>query len=136
MENMTPEQRRSIRRDQVERCLATDMTVKEWCALNKVPRSTMYAWMARFREEEPDLFAGPNAGRWIEISKGAIASKTALAPVDQLAGGGRPAPIAEDEGAYVPSAPIVVHINGADVVVPSGADDAHMQSVLRAVAAL
>ena len=32
-------------REQVERCLAADMTVKGWCELNHVSAATMYYWM-------------------------------------------------------------------------------------------
>lgn len=68
-----------MRREQVERCMSADMTIKGWCALNKVPESTMYAWMARFREEEPGLFGKPDAGEWIELTRESIAGRTALA---------------------------------------------------------
>ena len=34
---------RERRREQAERCLAVDMTVKEWCELNGVSTSTMYS---------------------------------------------------------------------------------------------
>ena len=37
----------------IERCLAADMTAKEWCALNKVAESSLRKWTTRFREEEP-----------------------------------------------------------------------------------
>lgn len=56
------EQTRMTRREQVERYLATDMTVREWCSINGVSASTMYYWIARLRKEEPDLFADPTCG--------------------------------------------------------------------------
>ena len=56
-----------MRREQVVRCLSTTMTVKDWCALNGVPQSTMYGWMSRFRKEEPELFGNPSSGGWIEL---------------------------------------------------------------------
>ena len=61
---MTPQQQRNraMRREQVERCLAADMTVREWCRINHVADSTMYRWMSRFRREEPELFAEPACG--------------------------------------------------------------------------
>ena len=68
-----------MRREQVERCLSTTMTIKNWCALNGVPESTMYGWMSRFRKEEPELFEKPNASEWIEVTREAIAAQTALA---------------------------------------------------------
>ena len=36
---------------QAEECLASGMTVREWCAANGVPAPTMYAWVRRLREE-------------------------------------------------------------------------------------
>lgn len=43
----------------IERCLAADMIVKEWCVLNKVAESSLYKCMACFREEDPDCNVGP-----------------------------------------------------------------------------
>lgn len=37
----------------IGRCLAADMIVKEWYALNKVAESSLRKWMTRFCEEEP-----------------------------------------------------------------------------------
>ena len=136
MTNMTPEQRRAMRRGQVERCLSTTMTIKDWCALNKVPESTMYAWMARFREEEPELFEKPNASQWIDLSRDAIAAQTALAQKPAAADARAAAPVGEAVESGLPPAPIIVHVNGADVAVPSGSAEADIASVLRAVAAL
>ena len=126
-----------MRREQVERCLATTMTIKDWCALNGVPESTMYGWMARFRKEEPELFAKPNAGEWIELSREAIAAQTALAERPKAAPAPPEAIRDAADGTGNPAAPpIIVRENGADVAVPPGSADAHIASVLRAVAAL
>jgi transposase-like protein len=114
---------REMRRQQVERCLAADMTVKEWCELNGVSKSTMYYWMARLRREEPGLFGDPTCGEWIELSRGSISARTALSV--------RPA-----EAPAHPAGALVVRVNGADVVVPEGASEAHVSLVLRAVATL
>ena len=136
MTNMTPEQRRAMRRGQVERCLATTMSIKDWCVLNKVPESTMYAWMARFRKEEPELFEKPNASQRLELSRDAIAAQTALAMKPEAAGMPDKTPVARAVGANAPSAPIIVYVNGAEVAVPPGSADAHIASVLKAVAVL
>ena len=53
---MNDAQRRDMWAGRIERCLAADTTVREWCRLNKVAESSLYSWMARFREEEPDRF--------------------------------------------------------------------------------
>lgn len=37
------------------------MTAKEQCALNKVAESSLYKWMARFREENPERFPAGRA---------------------------------------------------------------------------
>lgn len=61
--------RRDMWAGRIERCLAADMTVKEWCALNKVAESSLCKWMARFREEEPrPLF--PQVERGVELDEG------------------------------------------------------------------
>ena len=125
---MTPQETRSMRREQVERCLSTTMTVKGWCELNGVPTSTMYYWMARFRKEEPELFGGPGAGEWIEVTRESIAARSALAKRGEAgAATGAEAP---------PGQAVVVRLNGADVVVPDGIAEEHAARVLRAVASL
>ena len=132
---MTPQERKSMRRSQVERCLSADMTIKDWCALNKIPESTMYFWMARFRDEEPEMFGAPAAGDWIELTREAISARTALAvPGSSAPGTPLPAP---GEGSGIPAcAAVVVRLNGAEVVVPDGASQAHVAAVLGAVAGL
>lgn len=132
---MTPQERRAMRREQVERYLSSTTTMKSWCELNRVAESTMYAWIARFREEEPDMFGAPRTSEWIELSRGAIASRTALAKVD----GGAPRPAgagAGDAGDAVAGPAIVVRINGAAVAVPAGAAEPDIAAVMRAVASL
>jgi len=131
-QHMTREQRRQ----QVERCLAADMTVKEWCELNGVSKSTMYYWMGRIRKEEPGLFGDPTCGEWIELSKGSIAARTALAVRPTEAAAAAPGPEGEAEAPAQPAGALVVRVNGADVVVPEGASEAHVSLVLRAVASL
>ena len=133
---MPPQERRNLRREQVENCLSSPMTVEEWCRLNRVSESTMYRWMAIFRDEEPELFGKPNASQWIELSRDALAAQTALATTPAAEGGPVAAPICEAVEASVPSAPIIVRVNGAEVAVPAGAGDAHIASVLKAVARL
>ena len=132
---MTPQQmqNRAMRREQVERCLAADMPIKEWCGLNGVAESTMYRWMSRFRKEEPDLFADPTCGEWIELSRASIAARTALAVRHDNA----PASAAKAAvGTGVTTNALVVRMGRADVVVPEGATEPHLSMVLRAVASL
>ena len=129
-----------MRREQVERCLSTTMTIKDWCALNGVPESTMYGWMSRFRKEEPDLFEKPSAGEWIEVTREAIAAQTALAKpcasaVAKAEAGNLAAVQSGHAGAHDASA-IVVSMNGAAVAVPAGSAEADVATVLRAVASL
>ena len=139
---MTPDERRSMRREQVVRFLSTDMTAKEWCSLNGVAESTLYMWMARFRESEPELFGKPNTSEWIELTRESISARTALATrdgaqdvaacgPDPAVGRKSPDPEPRDSASAV-----VVRLNGADVIVPGGAAEPHVAAVLRAVASL
>lgn len=60
--------RRDMWAERIERCLAADMTVKEWYALNEVAESSLCKWMTRSREEEPrPLF--PQAERDVELER-------------------------------------------------------------------
>lgn len=93
----------------------------------------MYAWMARFRKEEPELFGGPDARGWIEVSREAISSRTALAVGPARAAA--PA-AAEPQGRAGDAQAVTVRMNGAEVVVPEGVGQPHLASVLRAVASL
>ena len=129
-----------MRREQVERCLSTTMTIKDWCALNGVPESTMYGWMARFRKEEPELFGRPNASEWVEVTREAIAMQTALAKPGSAAiakeESGNPSAVQNGRMRAHDAAAIVVSVNGAAVAVPAGSAEDDVAMVLRAVAAL
>ena len=127
---------REYRRKQVERCLAADMTVREWCELNHVSKSTMYYWMGRLRKEEPEMFGDPTCGEWIELSRGSIAARTALAVRREDDPTAADHNSAGEAAATVTGSALVVRVNGADVVVPEGASEAHLSMVLRAVASL
>lgn len=43
--------RRDMWAGRIERCLASGMAIGEWCSLNKVSRSSLYRWLAVFRDE-------------------------------------------------------------------------------------
>ena len=47
---------RNMWAERIERCLSSSMSIERWCKLNHVGRSSLYAWLARFREEEPGRF--------------------------------------------------------------------------------
>lgn len=50
---------------QAEECLASGMTVRDWCAANGVPAPTMYAWIRRLREEG-DASLAPALTSWLQ----------------------------------------------------------------------
>lgn len=53
--------RRDMWAGRIERCLAADMTVKEWCALNKVAESSLCKWMAASARRTPAAFPAGRA---------------------------------------------------------------------------
>lgn len=73
-------ERRNMWRDRIERCLASGMTIKEWCYLNRVCKSSLYKWMALFRKEEPGCFPRRSsaATNWIEVRRDDIADACAI----------------------------------------------------------
>lgn len=140
------QQRVNMRREQVERFLASDSTVSEWCRLNKVSESTFYKWMAYFREAEPESFAGPGrAGKWIEVSRAELAASTALAVTGPA--GARVAPAAPGHATAVPVRPldkapaacapaITARVNSVELSIPPGAAEADISAVMRAAMSL
>ena len=73
-------ERRNMWRNRIERCLASDMTIKEWCHLNRVCKSSLYKWMALFRKEEPGCFPRRSSAttNWIEVRRDDIADACAI----------------------------------------------------------
>lgn len=74
--------RRNMWAERIERCLSSSMSIERWCKLNHVGRSSLYAWLARFREEEPGRFSRRNAAtlNWIELTRGGLADSKAIVP--------------------------------------------------------
>ena len=101
---------RNGRLAQAEECLASGMTVKDWCAANGVPTATMYAWLRRLREER----------------------ECALAPAFVELGDGR----SERDAAPVACAPVVVRVGGAEIIVSAGACEREVSMVMRTAASL
>ena len=68
--------RRDIWAGRIERCLASGMAVGEWCSLYKVSRSSLYRWLAVFRDEDPGRFAGKNSetSGWVKAAREGIAA--------------------------------------------------------------
>ena len=99
---------RDERLAQAEECLASGMTVKDWCAANEVPAATMYVWLRRLREERECALAPA----FVEVSAEPAAGSPAQA------------------------APIVARVGGVEVLVPAGADERDVRAVMRAAASL
>ena len=141
---MRAKARRNMRREQIERFLASpDVTVEQWCRNEHVSESCFYRWLAVFREEEPELFEGTRRSEsqigWIELSKQELAGSRALAVVpkdEQPDAEPEPrAPQTPGDGAPDSKA-LRVYIGKACVEVPDGACASTVEAVLRAVAAL
>jgi hypothetical protein len=77
---------KEYRRTQVERLLASDMGVREWCELNHLSRSAMYRWLALFADTEPELFGGGaniddrTKHGWLETTRLSMGKSHALSP--------------------------------------------------------
>ena len=86
---MNDAQRRDMWAGRIERCLDSGMTIGEWCGLNKVSPSSLYKWMARFREEEPGRFPrrSSKASNWIKVTAGGIADAKAILTASAAASG-------------------------------------------------
>lgn len=110
---MNDAQRREMWAGRIERCLSADMTIKEWCGLNKVSESNLYRWMACFREEEPGRsppLRSSKASDWVKVTRAGIANAKATVPAGDAAGSGpsEPAEAAINGEAADPALPIRV----------------------------
>lgn len=86
--------RRDMWAGRIERYLASGMAIDEWCSLNKVNKSSLYRWLAVFRDEEPGRFAGKNSetSGWVKVTRRDIADAKAIVlaagAADPARGGG------------------------------------------------
>lgn len=124
-------ERVNMRREQIERYLASDITVAEWCKLNKMAESTFYKWMAYFREHEPDVVGVPNTSKWIELSRNNLSASKAITPVCTT-------PIAPASMCFdaTQHTCITARINGVEVSIPSGIPETDIAAVMRVVTSL
>lgn len=79
--------RRNMWAERIEWCLSSSMSIERWRKLNHVGRSSLYAWLARFREEEPGRFPRRNAAtlNWIELTRGGLADSKLRRRAQELA---------------------------------------------------
>lgn len=113
-----------MRAGRIERCLAADMTVKERYALNKVAESSLYKWMARFREEDPDRFPrrSSEASSWMKVTRPGIADAAAI--------------VAAPGGGVAVSDPPRLQGGSERAQGPAGAAEADIAAAMRAAASL
>lgn len=76
-----PSKNAEMRLEQARRCLESELSVYEWCELNKVGKSTMYTWMKRLKEMDPSLKKDDDSN-WVELTRLSVKNETALAPMD------------------------------------------------------
>lgn len=142
---MATTQGKELWRARVERLLATDMSVSEWCAANRVSESATYRWLGVFADTEPELFGGAqniadrDRNAWLVKTRENMREPSApIVPAGQefvridvasLAACAGPGPVA--------AAPaIAVSIGPAVVSVPAGSAAADVACVLEAVSRL
>ena len=79
---MKEAERRDMWAGRIERCLASGMAIGEWCSLNKVNKSSLYRWIAVFRDDEPGRFSSRNAetSGWVKVTRDGIAAAKAIVP--------------------------------------------------------
>ena len=143
-------------RTRVERLLATDMSVSEWCEANRVSESAAYRWLGHFADTEPELFGGAQniadreRNAWLVKTRENMRGLSApIVPVGKGEPAGREfvridvaslAAQVQAEPAPATSAPaapaITVTIGAAVVSVPAGSAAADVACVLGAVSRL
>lgn len=127
--------RRDMWAGRIERCLASGMAIGEWCSLNKVNRSSMYRWLAVFREEEPGRFGGKNSetSGWVKVTRQGIAAAKAIVPAASAAGQAEDAPASGGPSAALPIRALVGRV---ELAIPAGSAEADIAAAMRAAASL
>lgn len=145
---MASNQTKELWRSRIERLLATDMGVTEWCHANKVSDSTMFKWIGFFADTEPELFGGPqniadrDKSKWITRTRENMrASSAPIVPagqrfvrIDVASLAAQPEPTPARPGAAAPA--ITVSTGSFVVSVPAGSAAADVACVLEAVSRL
>lgn len=138
------------RRCQVERLLATDLSVTEWSKRNGISRATMYNRITVFAKSEPELFGGPQnivdtaKRNWLDLTrKNTALSKTLSITTPStevlLIDNDPSESFCEISYKTTPKADIsaiCVTLQGAHVEVPPGASITDIENVIKAVATL
>lgn len=136
---MDDAQRRGMWAGRIERCLGSRMTIKEWCELNKVSKSSLYKWMARFREEEPGRFPrrSSEASNWMKVTAGGIADAKAIVPVgDAVDREPATADSSADIGCRAATLPIRALVGRVELAIPAGSAESDIAAAMRAAASL
>lgn len=116
---MNKNEHRKWRLEQAEQLLASSLSVREWCKLNHVAESTMYAWLKVYREQAGETHTARND--WIEVSRTEAKQATTLAVFSAV---------------KTTHASMRVIMNRACVEIAPGTCEADITQVLRAVTAL
>lgn len=127
------EERRKMRFEQVERMLNSDITVAEWCALNKVAESTMYHWLKVYRESNGSDSSKRNG--WIEIERKEMRGDKALAVANASATASSDA-ILDAATSQLYAQPIRIRANGVEIDVFANTAPADIKAVLEALVTL
>lgn len=130
--------RRDMWAGRIERCLAADMTVKEWCSLNKVAESSLYKWMARFREEDPERFPrrSSETSNWMKVTRRGIADAAAIVPAASVEAAEPADAVRAQCSAAGPAAPIRALVGRVELAIPADAAEADIAAAMRAAASL
>ena len=132
--------RRDMWAGRIERCLASGMAIGEWCSLNKVNKSSLYRWLAVFRDEDPGRFAGKNSetSGWVKVARDGIAAAKAIVPAYSAAGQAPADPVERAQGPAGAGAqmPIRALVGRVELAIPAGAAEADIAAAMRAAASL
>lgn len=145
---LTPEERRHMRFEQIERFLHSDMSATQWTKLNHMHESTFYLWLARYRSEHsssasPDpLQKKKQTTEWIALSKQDVANQTAIvATGNSSVESGHSLAEASIDGTEETDdvsrfSFISIQLNEATIVIPPGSAKADIENVIQTVNSL
>lgn len=145
---MNANERRNMWADRIERCLSSELTIEQWCRLNRICQSSLYKWMAEFRKSEPGRFPRRSsmASNWISVTRDGIADAQAIVPSVAAPSSATEAtsgqdPLFAETGSVskaVPSSPPAIRalVGTVELAIPPGAHESDIACVMRAAMTL
>jgi len=114
---------------QIDECMKSGLSVKQWCEINGIPKKTYYYRLKRVREEVLEAMETGSIHKMAGMAGISAVSETTQLGPEQPVFAALPVPQGK-------SAAVTVWVGGCAVEIHNGADDAVVEQALKVVSRL